>query len=68
VRATGKALVLLGLIAREIFGVGVILVGVTTGMKEHFGEGEEASTVDTCVAKKGRLVVVSRDAHMVERL
>jgi hypothetical protein len=55
--ATGKAVVLLGLIAREILGMGVILLGVTTGMKEHFGEGEEASTTDSCVAKKGRLVV-----------
>jgi hypothetical protein len=47
VRATGKAVVLLGLIARDIFGMGVILLGITTGMKEHFGKGEEASTTDT---------------------
>jgi hypothetical protein len=58
VRATGKAVVLLGLIAREIFGMGVILLRITTGMKEHVGKGEEASTSDTFVAKKGRLVVV----------
>jgi hypothetical protein len=53
-----RAVVLLGLIAREIFGMGVILLGITTGMKEHFGEGEEASTTDTFVAERGRLVVV----------
>ena len=56
--ATGKAVVLLGLIAREIFGIGVTFLGIMT--KEHFGEGEEASAfnTDTFVAKKGRLVVV----------
>jgi hypothetical protein len=58
VSATGKAVVLLGLIAREIVGMGVILFGITIGMKEHFGDGEEASTTASCVAKKGRLVVV----------
>jgi hypothetical protein len=43
---------------KRIFGMGVILLGITTGMKEHFGEGEEASTTDTFVAERGRLVVV----------
>jgi hypothetical protein len=56
VSATGKAVVLLGLIAREITGMGVILLGITT--KECLGEGKEAFTSDTFVAKKGRLVVV----------
>jgi hypothetical protein len=57
VRATGKAVVLRGrLIAREVFGIGVLLCGITT--KEHFGEGEEdAFTSDTFVNRKGRLVV-----------
>jgi hypothetical protein len=69
VRARGKAVVLRGLIAREIFGMGVIILGSTGGIttKEHFGEGEEALSLDSFEAKRGRLDVVLSDVHMEER-
>jgi hypothetical protein len=61
-----KAVALLTLILREIFGMGGILLRITTGVKEHLGEGEEALTSDRFVAKKGRLVVVFWYLHMVK--
>jgi hypothetical protein len=51
---------------REIFGMGIILLRITTGMKEHLGEGAEALTSDRFVARKGRLVVVFWYLHMVK--
>jgi hypothetical protein len=69
VRANGRAVVLrAGLIAREMFGVGVILLlgaGITT--KEHFGEGAEAFAIESFVTNKGRLDILCSDGHMVER-
>jgi hypothetical protein len=60
VRATGKVVVLHGLIAREILGMGVVLLCSTVGIatKEYFGEGDKAFTPDSFVAEKCRLDVV----------